>query len=45
MSKEDFIITAYCIIDDLMKKQSENQKNQKNQKIRKSGFQPALSDS
>lgn len=38
VSKEDFIITVYCIVDDLMKKQGENLK------IRKSGFNPALSD-
>lgn len=39
MSVEDFIITVYCLIDELLKKQ-ENTK-----KIRKRGFQPALSDS
>ena len=38
MSMEDFIITVYCIIDDLIKKQG------KNQNPRKSGFSPALSD-
>lgn len=36
---EDFITTVYCIIDDLMKKQNEPIK------IRKTGFNPALSDS
>jgi len=36
---EDFIITVYCIIDDLIKKQIGNQN------LRKSGFNPALSDS
>ena len=35
---EDFIITVYCIIDDLIKKQIGNQN------LRKSGFNPALSD-
>jgi IS5 family transposase len=39
MSMEDFIITVYCIVDDLMKKQHETIK------IRKSEFNPALSDS
>lgn len=39
MSMEDFIITVYCIVDDLIKKQG------KNQNPRKSGFSPALSDS
>lgn len=39
MSMEEFIITVYCIVDDLMKKIGENLK------IRKSGFNPALSDS
>lgn len=38
MSMEDFIITVYCLIDELIKKQ-ENKR-----KIRKRGFQPALSD-
>lgn len=40
MPMEDFIITVFCIIDDLMKKNGTNQKL-----LRKSGFQPALSDS
>lgn len=39
MSVEDFIITVYCLIDELIKKQENIQK------IRKRGFQPALSDS
>lgn len=39
MSMEDFIITVYCRIDELLKKQENSQK------IRKRGFQPALSDS
>lgn len=38
MPMEDFIITVYCIIDDLIKKQLGNQH------LRKSGFNPALSD-
>jgi len=38
MPMEDFIITVYCIIDDLLKKQLGNQN------LRKSGFSPALSD-
>lgn len=39
MSMEDFIITVYCLIDELVKKQKNIQQ------IRKRGFQPALSDS
>jgi hypothetical protein len=39
MSMEDFIITGYCLIDELLKKQKNIQQ------IRKRGFQPALSDS
>jgi IS5 family transposase len=39
MSMEDFIITVYCLIDELLKKQENSHK------IRKRGFQPALSDS
>lgn len=39
MSMEDFIITVYCLIDELLKKQLGNEK------LRKRGFQPALSDS
>jgi IS5 family transposase len=39
MSMEDFIITVYCLIDDLLKKQIGNNK------LRKRGFDPALSDS
>ena len=39
MSVEDFIITVYCLIDELLKKQENTQK------IRKRGFRPALSDS
>lgn len=37
MSMEDFIITVYCLIDKLLKKQLENNK------LRKCGFNPALS--
>ena len=39
MSMEDFIITVYCLIDELLKKQLENNK------LRKRGFNPALTDS
>ena len=39
MSMEDFIITVYCLIDELFKKQENSYK------IRKRGFKPALSDS
>lgn len=39
MSMEDFIITVYCLIDELLKKLENGQK------IRKRGFDPALSDS
>ena len=39
MSMEDYIITVYCLIDELLKKQIGNDK------LRKRGFNPALSDS
>lgn len=39
MSMEDFIITVYCLIDELLKKQIGSDK------LRKRGFNPALSDS
>ena len=38
MSMEDFIITVYCLIDELLKKQIGNDK------LRKRGFNLALSD-
>lgn len=39
MSIEDFIIKAYCLIDDLEKKEL------KGEKLRKRGFEPSLTDS
>lgn len=39
MSTEDFIITVYCLVDELIKKMENGQK------LRKRGFNPALSDS
>lgn len=39
MSMEDFIITVYCLVDELMKKLENGQK------LRKRGFNPALSGS
>lgn len=39
MSIEDFIIRAYCLIDDLEKKEL------KGEKLRKRGFEPGLTDS
>lgn len=38
MSTEDFIITVYCLVDELIKKLKNGQK------LRKRGFNPALSD-
>ena len=39
MSLEDFIITVYCLVDDL------NKKVLSGQKLRQRGFMPGLSDS
>lgn len=39
MSREDFIIIVYCLVDELIKKLENGQK------LRKRGFNPALSDS
>lgn len=39
MSMEDFIITVYCLVDELIKKVGSGQK------LRRRGFNPALSDS
>lgn len=41
MSAENFIITAYCLIDDELKKMTE----QYELKLRRGGFQPQLTDS